>query len=71
MSKKACGNPQCCVSSDLGGSFTFGSGTLDDNGYWEYPCSICARKHEEKFPHGLPCWPFTKKVADELRGSLK
>jgi hypothetical protein len=38
---------------------TFGSGQLDDYGYWQRPCSKCARWHEEQ--DGVPFgsyWPF-------------
>ena len=31
---------------------TFGSGILDEFGYWELPCSKCARWHEQK--DGVP-----------------
>ena len=46
---KACGNPNCSVSTGICGSQTFGSGELDDNGYWEHPCGACERQHA-----GLP-----------------
>lgn len=38
---------------------TFGSGQLDDYGYWEIGCSECARWHE--YEDGVPVgsyWPF-------------
>ena len=39
---------------------TFGSGKLDDYGYWEFACSDCARKAEikDKVAKGS-YWPFT------------
>jgi len=38
----ACGNTDCAVSSGICGALTFGSGELDDNGYWKNPCVLCA-----------------------------
>jgi hypothetical protein len=35
---------------------TFGSGGLDNNGYWEFPCPECARAFEAKHP-GEFAWP--------------
>lgn len=38
---------------------TFGSGQLDDYGYWEHGCFACARWHEQE--DGVPIksyWPF-------------
>jgi len=53
---KLCGDPNCKASSDMNGDPTFGKGELDDWGYWEEPCSICARKWEELNP-GQIAWP--------------
>ncbi len=47
---KACGNPECAVSSDIVECLTFGSGELSDNGTWEFPCKIC----EDQFYKDLP-----------------
>ena len=59
--KPECGHIDCGISSGIDGSITFGSGLLDENGYWEYPCSVCARAFEEKYPDMVdkygPCWP--------------
>ena len=57
---KACGNPECKVSSAMDECLTFGFGELDEYGYWEHPCSICARAYEEKYPDDGLCWPFKK-----------
>jgi len=46
---KACGNSDCCVSTGIHEGLTFGRGELDDLGYWEIPCGICAREWEEKY----------------------
>jgi len=37
----ACGNTDCGVSTGICGELTFGSGTLDPDGYWEIPCETC------------------------------
>lgn len=55
---KACGNPKCCVSTGIHDGLTFGSGDLDPNGFWEYPCAPCARRNEELYPEDGECWPF-------------
>lgn len=62
---------RCCASSGIHGDFdangtiekpyayTFGTGELDDFGYWEFGCSKCARWHE--LQDGMPVgtyWPF-------------
>lgn len=43
MAKKGfgCEREECCASTGIDGSATFGTGGLDCNGYWEYPCEIC------------------------------
>lgn len=40
-------------------ALTFGRGKLDDHGYWEIPCAVCARKAElkDEVPVGS-YWPF-------------
>lgn len=61
----ACGHMDCGVSSGIDGSLTFGSGMLDDYGYWEHPCSVCARAFEKNNPDLVkqygPCWPRERK----------
>ncbi len=58
MRKTACGNPHCAASSGIHDGLTFGSGELDFNGFWQYPCAPCARAHERHHPEADPCWPF-------------
>ena len=48
----------CNVSTGIHGELTFGTGKLDDYGYWEFPCDECARKWEMAYPEDYPCWPF-------------
>lgn len=56
--KHGCGDPSCGASTGICESLTFGSGELDDNGYWEKPCAPCARDHERLHPEDGRCWPF-------------
>jgi hypothetical protein len=53
-----CGNPNCSVSSSFNDELTFGSGELDDYGFWEKPCKPCARAFEKAHPDRGACWPF-------------
>jgi len=46
-----CGNKHCRVSTGIHGGLTFGSGELNSNGCWEFPCPICAKKVLEVIPH--------------------
>ncbi len=45
---KLCGDPKCYASS-FDNVPTFGSGELDDYGFWERPCYVCARMWEELY----------------------
>jgi len=36
-----CGRKECCASSGICESVTFGTGKLSFNGYWEFPCKEC------------------------------
>ena len=45
---RACGNPRCGASTGIHEGLTFGSGKLDENGYWEHPCDPCARAWDAK-----------------------
>jgi hypothetical protein len=58
MMGKACGNPKCSVSTGIHDGLTFGSGDLDPNGFWEFPCAPCARLAEQLYPEDGECWPF-------------
>ncbi len=49
--KNGCGRKECCASTGLCGLATFGTGVLDENGYWEFPCLECEeawKKHEQE-----------------------
>uniref|UniRef100_A0A6M3JFC1 Uncharacterized protein n=1 Tax=viral metagenome TaxID=1070528 RepID=A0A6M3JFC1_9ZZZZ len=52
-----CNNPECCASTNIADHESFGSGELDDYGFWEKPCSICARSYEKAT--GKIAWPYT------------
>lgn len=56
---RGCKNPNCKCSTGIHEGLTFGSGELDECGYWEKPCAECARAWEKIHPeHGLS-WPFS------------
>jgi hypothetical protein len=52
----ACGNRNCACSTGICERLTFGSGELNDCGYWEFPCWTCARDYEKENP-GENAWP--------------
>jgi len=56
----------CHVSTGIHVCLTFGTGELDDNGFWEFPCYECAREHEKQFPECGQCWPHTSKQLEEM-----
>lgn len=68
---RPCGNSECYISSDMAGTLTFGSGKLDFYGYWEKPCSVCARANEAAHPNEYPCWPFDETTRQTVIASLK
>lgn len=55
--KKPCGNPNCSATSNIAEDLSFGSGEMDNNGFWERPCAICARAYEKENP-GAQCCPY-------------
>lgn len=57
---KKCNNPECKVSTHIGGDLSFGSGELDFHGFWEIPCPVCARSHEKAYPEDGECWPYKR-----------
>lgn len=62
-----CNNFDCQISTGIDGSLTFGSGELDELGYWEFPCDFCARMWEKDNPKDGPCWPFKSMDTPKLR----
>ena len=60
------GHSQCRTSTGIHECLTFGSGRLDEYGFWENGCFECARSWEEQFPEDGPCWPHTKEQISKL-----
>jgi hypothetical protein len=61
MIRGGCGDEDCGVSTGIvDEELTFGSGELDEHGYWELPCAKCARAYERLNPKAGSCWPFAK-----------
>ena len=54
----------CTASSGIHEGITFGTGELDDYGYWERPCWECARAWEEQYPEDGPAWPFAQEYLE-------
>lgn len=56
-SKRPCGNLDCSTSTSIDDvTLTFGRGNLDEHGYWEIPCGVCAEAYQKDFPDH-PVWP--------------
>jgi hypothetical protein len=60
-----CGEQKCSSSTGIHGDeshplsgMTFGSGRLDQYGYWEFPCLTCARAFEKLHPDSGEAWPY-------------
>ena len=58
---RPCGNPNCCTSTAISEHLTFGSGELDEYGFWEKPCWVCARAYEKEHPKE-EAWPFNEET---------
>jgi hypothetical protein len=69
--EKPCGNPGCMVSAFDVYFLTFGSGKLDFYGFWEKPCSLCARDFEKKNPQYFPCWPLPENLPKDYWKTMK
>ncbi len=67
MSK--CGKYRCSTSTGIHDGLTFGSGRLNHSGFWEFPCAICARAHEAKYPEDGECWPYPEQDIAELKAN--
>lgn len=48
----ACGNNFCGTSTGIHEGLTFGAGKLDEHGFWEKPCRICAEAHDAEMAAG-------------------
>lgn len=55
---RACGKADCATSTSIDDvTLTFGRGTLDDYGYWEFPCKVCAEAYKKDHPKAS-VWPM-------------
>lgn len=58
MEQQLCSsNHRCSCSISIADQVTFGSVVLDENGYWEKPCIVCARRYKSKHPDE-DVWPM-------------
>jgi len=51
--KRWCGNDQCCCSTGIHEGNTYGHGRLDQFGYWQHPCRVCAAAADHRRPELL------------------
>jgi len=51
-----CGNPKCGASTTIADQASFGFGKLDNYGYWERPCEVCAKAFKIVHPD-REVWP--------------
>jgi len=55
--RQACGRADCGRSTSIDDvTITFGRGWLDDQGFWEFPCAVCAADFKKAHPE-RPVWP--------------
>lgn len=55
--KRPCGRADCGTSTAIDEeTLTYGRGKLDDYGYWEFPCRICAKAFGDLDP-ARKVWP--------------
>lgn len=60
--KRPCGHSSCKVSCCINEvTLTFGRGRLDEFGFWEIPCWICAEAHKKESPKHF-VWPDKNNV---------
>ena len=55
----------CFISSGIHDGLTFGTGELDEYGYFEKPCYECAREWEKQYPESGQCWPFSEEYLNK------
>jgi hypothetical protein len=49
----------CCSSTTIAGEISFGTGELDDYGFWQFPCRLCAEAYE--LQTNKVAWPHAPK----------
>lgn len=55
--KQACGRADCSASTSIDDeTTTFGRGNLDEFGFWEFPCIVCAQAFKKAHPE-YKVWP--------------
>ena len=55
---------KCKVSTTITDAISFGTGNLDEFGFWDHGCDTCARAYEKANP-GSEAWPPARKGRDE------
>jgi hypothetical protein len=72
--EKPCGNSECGISTGICGSITAGTGEVDFNGYWEFPCYVCPKQFEHLNEVDEDSWmnePLTKEESDSMVKAMK
>lgn len=65
---KGCCREDCSSSTSVMGVLTFGTGELDDNGYWQHPCRQCEWAwHRQYVTLDTESDEFRKLVKDDQR----
>jgi hypothetical protein len=65
-----CCRSECKASTNINEDPSFGTGELDDYGFWEYPCYECARAFEKLHPE-YKCWPYQAELGSDLEKALE
>jgi len=68
---RPCGHHDCGCSTTIAGCLSFGRGALDELGFWEIGCAVCARAHEGADADKRPCWPLTDAEAAKWRTAFE
>jgi hypothetical protein len=65
-----CGRPECGASTTINEDISFGTGFLDNDGFWEEGCYTCARAWE-KIHHHDRAWPYFMTMSDSSLKKLR
>lgn len=65
-----CGNPDCSCSTGAHEGITFGHGELDEHGYWEFPCRVCAEAEDKRMDDGRRDELEASYIADYAKGGM-
>lgn len=66
----ACGNLDCSSSTGIHEGMTFGTGELDDHGFWETGCRPCAVAHDVSMAAGRRDELEASYIADYAKGGM-